>query len=81
MSAAIEDRDFEGDMRADQGTEDRQRVLDAVHRCVDLLVRTAIIDKAGSRPGRHGNWVPTGPWESSLDGAPSMTAMPGWCGL
>lgn len=59
MSAATEDREFEGDMGADQGTQDRQRVLDAAHRCVDLLVRTAVIDRAG----------PTWPaWELGPDG-------------
>ncbi|KGN31720.1 hypothetical protein N802_02830 [Knoellia sinensis KCTC 19936] len=41
--------------------DDRARVLDAAHSCVDLLVRTAVLDRAG----------PTWPsWEIGSDGRP-----------
>lgn len=41
--------------------DDREVVLDAAHRCIDLLVRTAVIDRSG----------PTWPsWELGPDGRP-----------
>lgn len=59
MSAAMDDRELGGDTAADAALQDRERVLDAAHRCVDLLVRTAVIDRMG----------PTWPaWELGHDG-------------
>lgn len=59
MSAAANDRELEAAMSTDPGSPARERVLDAAHRCVDLLVRTAVIDSAG----------PTWPaWELGADG-------------
>ncbi len=59
MSAAANDRELESAMPTDPAAQDRERVLDAAHRCVDLLVRTAVIDRAG----------PTWPaWELGADG-------------
>ncbi|GAA4118016.1 hypothetical protein GCM10022415_16470 [Knoellia locipacati] len=60
---------MQGEQDAVTGTEpqdDRDRVLDAAHRCVDLLVRTAIIDDAGD---------PTWPtWEMGPEGAVGVVA-------
>ncbi|MEO6019632.1 MAG: lanthionine synthetase LanC family protein [Knoellia sp.] len=54
MSAAMPDRDIESN-------GDQKVVLEAAHRCVDLLVRTAVIDDVG----------PTWPsWELGPDGRP-----------
>lgn len=59
MSTATTDRQLGGDMSADPAAADRESVLDAAHRCVDLLVRTAVIDRGG----------PTWPaWELGPDG-------------
>ncbi|MFC7490252.1 MULTISPECIES: lanthionine synthetase LanC family protein [unclassified Knoellia] len=74
MSTAGTDVDVEVEMvgadpaedRNDEETDDRARVLDAAHRCVDLLVRTAIIDGSG-RP----TW-PT--WEMGPDGPLGVVA-------
>jgi len=61
MRVASDGREFEGDMGTDQGAQDRERVLEAAHRGVDLLVRTAVIDREG----------PTWPaWELGPDGRP-----------
>ena len=66
MTSAARDREDAGmaggtDVRTDRD-DDRERVLDAAHRCVDVLVRTAIIDGAGT---------PTWPaWELDPDGHP-----------
>lgn len=64
MSAAMEE---ELDVAAGPDrANDRARVLDAAHRCVDLLVRTAIIDNTG---------VPTWPaWEVGPDGPVGVVA-------
>jgi hypothetical protein len=49
-------------MPGHEADDDREVVLDAAHRCVDLLVRTAVIDALG----------PTWPsWELGPDGRPS----------
>ena len=49
MSAAASDEERTAWARADLwAMDDRARVLDAAHRCVDVLVRTAIIDDAGA---------------------------------
>lgn len=65
MSAAVSDLEDTTmtdttDLRVDPG--DRATVLAAAHRCVDVLVRTAILDDAGA---------PTWPaWELGPDGRP-----------
>lgn len=64
MSAAMEE-ELDVAVGPDR-LNDRVRVLDAAHRCVDLLVRTAIIDSTG---------VPTWPaWEVGPDGPVGVVA-------
>lgn len=58
MNAATDERELEGDVGS-RLSEDRERLLDAAHRCADLLVRSAFIDRDG----------PTWPaWELGPDG-------------
>lgn len=65
MSAATEELEL-GGMAADDPTGDRAQVLDAAHRCVDLLVRTVVLDDNG---------VPTWPaWEVGPDGPVGVVA-------
>lgn len=65
MSAAANEVELEG-MGGTDPTDDHARVLDAAHRCVDLLVRTAIIDDDGT---------PTWPaWEMGPESALGVVA-------